>query len=178
MAERPTYEPDADIWDLLAGGPLSTDVIAARLAMPPRTVRYRLQALRRAGLIVSEPYAHHRLAEPDAVAAPGVAAPDLGGPAGFDVGDNGGLAAPGVAAPDLGGPASLAAGDNVVPAATGNPADQLEDGEGPGAALWGLAVAGLGLAVVVVAIRRVRPSPGPPPRGFDALTDPWRLGPW
>jgi biotin operon repressor len=153
MAERPTYEPDADIWDLLASGPLSTDVIAALLAMPPRTVRHRLQALRRAGLIVSEPYAHHRRAEPDAVATPGLATTD---PEGL---------------------ASLAVGDTGVPAATGNPADQPEDGEGPGPALWSFAVAGLGLAVVVIAIWLVRPSPPPPARGFDALTNPWRLGP-
>jgi len=88
------------------------------------------------------------------------------------------LATHGLAAPDLGGPASLAAGDSGVPAATGNPADQPEDGEGSGPALFGLAVAGLGLAVVAVAIWRLGPSPRPPARGFDTLTDPWRLGPW
>ena len=68
MSELPEYPSDAAICRLLAAGPLSTASIAKRLAMPERTVRYRLGELRRAGFVASGIDGLHRLADPVASA--------------------------------------------------------------------------------------------------------------
>jgi hypothetical protein len=72
MPELPAYPTDAAICRLLAGGPLPTAAIAARLAMPERTARHRLHQLGRWGLVVTGPDGRsHRLAgaSPPALAA-------------------------------------------------------------------------------------------------------------
>lgn len=53
---------DAAIARLLAGGPLPTAIIAARLAVPERTVRHRLLRLRETGRIVTDSVGLHHLA--------------------------------------------------------------------------------------------------------------------
>jgi RND superfamily putative drug exporter len=80
MAEFVANASDAAICRLLAGGPLPTEAIADRLAMPDRTVRYRLARLRQAGVVVTDPDKLHHLAVPPlpALAEP---APALADPA-------------------------------------------------------------------------------------------------
>ncbi len=146
MAELPTYPTDAAMCRLLAEGPLPSATIANRLAMPDRTVRYRLSRLRRAGVVVTGPDGLHRLAGP--VTAVAAAAVDLAasgdGPAAALM-----AAAPGTVAP--GGKESD--GRNRV--ATTLPG-------GYWTVLVVLAVAAIGLAAAV-AIRRRPPDPPSPP---------------
>jgi biotin operon repressor len=81
MAEFVANASDAAICRLLAGGPLPTEAIADRLAMPDRTVRYRLARLRQAGVVVTDPDKLHHLAAPPlptlADPVPAIAAPPL-----------------------------------------------------------------------------------------------------
>ena len=82
MPELPANTSDAAICQLLAGGPLPTEAIADRLAMPDRTVRYRLARLRQAGVVVTDTdKLLHQLAAPPlpALADPAlaIAAPPL-----------------------------------------------------------------------------------------------------
>jgi DNA-binding transcriptional ArsR family regulator len=77
MDNVPVYPPDAEIYRLLAGGPLPTAAIVDRLGMPRRTARHRLHQLRRAGVVATGDDGLHRLA--------GLAGPDLAGLAGPEI---------------------------------------------------------------------------------------------
>jgi hypothetical protein len=70
LAANPT---DTAICRLLAAGPLPTAALAARLAVPDRTVRHRLYRLRQAGAVVTSPDGLHLLAAP--ATTTGVAGP-------------------------------------------------------------------------------------------------------
>jgi biotin operon repressor len=159
MPELPAYPPDAAICRLLAEEPLPTAVIADRLGMPDRTVRYRLAQLRRAGVVFTGDDGLHYLAAP--------AGPDLAAPAGPD------LAAP--AGPDLAAPAGP---DLATRAADDHPVSDMPSGKvgGRGTVIALLAVVGIGLAAVALA-HKIRPGPPPeppPPNGYAAG---WYPGP-
>ena len=191
-----TYPTDAAICGLLAAGPLPTAALAARLAIPERTVRHRLYRLRQAGTVVSGPDGLHHLAAP-------VPAAPVAGPVH--------LAAPVPAAPIAGGlpardgTATIARTAGALPPRDGTavelaapvvaPDHPDHDGSSPRQdSGWRTAVvrvaAAVGLAVaagiaITVAIRGVAPpspppaSPAPPrPLGFGYPGDPWGGRPW
>lgn len=62
MADPAVHPTDAGICRLLVGGPLPTGTIAARLALPARTARYRLARLRQAGVVITGADGLHRVA--------------------------------------------------------------------------------------------------------------------
>jgi hypothetical protein len=169
MAELPAYPPDAAICRLLALGPAPTAALAARLAVPERTVRHRLYRLRQAGMVVTGPDGLHRLA---AAVPPALAAGSLSAPAAFGV-------APALPAADL------AAGRSpALAVAAVAPDHPVDDGPFPrqggykrartvlATAVIGLAVAGA--IAVMVRRRRMSAPPQPaPPSGFGNASDPW-----
>lgn len=89
MAEPTVHPTDAAICRLLAAAPLPTGAIAARLAIPDRTARYRLGRLRLAGTVLTGSDGVHRLVVPvgsaqtapePPLAATGTTAEDTGDP--------------------------------------------------------------------------------------------------
>lgn len=157
MAELPAYPTDADICRLLADGPLPTAAIAARLAVPDRTVRHRLARLRLAGAVATGTDGRHRLAE-GPLPAIATATADLAA-----TGD---------------GPPAVAM--TVVPAAIPSAGNGTDGGNRAETALPGgyrtvlavLAAAAIGLAAAVL-IRQRPPDPPPP-----AVLGPGDWGPW
>ena len=173
MAEFVANASDAAICRLLAGGPLPTEAIADRLAMPDRTVRYRLARLRQAGVVVTDPDKLHHLAVPPLPAlaepAPALADPALA------------IAAPPLPAfadpvPAFADPAlAIAAPVSDMAAATDSHQPSPSHGGhwSPGtvlAAVLGLVAAGV--VAVALGIRVTPPPPAPsptpprPPTGF------------
>jgi len=69
---------DPLICSLLAAEPMTSPEVAARLAIPARTVRHRLMRLRDAGAVTVGEDGVYRVASPGVEALPTVAAPGLG----------------------------------------------------------------------------------------------------
>lgn len=161
MADPLAHPTDAAICRLLAGGPLPTAAIAARLAIPERTARYRLARLRQAGSVSTGIDRLHRLAE---IAPPDLATADASPPGREPAGAGHPTTGSAAVSTPLAGVQKANASDDretdrmgrVHPAQLG----------GSGTVLMVLAVGGIGLLAVVGLWNRPSPPPEPPPTSY------------